>query len=337
MRSRYFLEKQSVEGCFSFFEKCGILKKINTTHTMMQKIFLAVFAMSCLSFGFFPDKNAFAVSCEGAAWGGTYSGECKRTCEFAPKETGVTQAAQCKYDEGELCCVKNPNIGKACTATGVSGVTRSGTCAASASDCAQDQEGVSGNPCSSTNLMCCVPKESSGGACVGTYSSGKQASGTCSEGGACPGGKISVGACQARGTCCASPEGPGGGTTPGGGGGGGGTTPGGGGGGSTGCSGGGMMQIGPTYVPGEACLPKTSISSLLVFLLQWLLYIFGFLSVLAFVVSGIMYVTSAGDDSMIDRAKTYMVWSIVGIIVALSGLVVINAINSWLQNGLRYF
>lgn len=77
-------------------------------------------------------------------------------------------------------------------------------------------------------------------------------------------------------------------------------------------------------------LSNASIYYLISNLLRWLLYIFGFLGVIGFVISGIQYITAAGDDSQIGKAKTNMTWSIVGIIVGLSGLIVVTAVSRWL-------
>lgn len=89
-------------------------------------------------------------------------------------------------------------------------------------------------------------------------------------------------------------------------------------------------------IPNATGLPNKTISSLLVNFLMWLLYIFGTVAVIAFVVSGFLYVTSAGNDSMIDRAKTYMTWSVVGIIVAFSGVIIINAISTFFSGGTKF-
>ena len=85
-------------------------------------------------------------------------------------------------------------------------------------------------------------------------------------------------------------------------------------------------------IVGGVCIPKTtglsatSVSDILVNFMNWLLGIFGFFSVIAFVVSGIQYLTAAGDDDQITTAKRNTKYSIIGIIIALSGLVVFTAI-----------
>lgn len=65
-------------------------------------------------------------------------------------------------------------------------------------------------------------------------------------------------------------------------------------------------------------------------IMNWLLIVVGILGVVAFIISGILYLTSAGDDEQIGKAKKAMVYAIVGIIVSLIGVIVINAINNML-------
>ena len=60
---------------------------------------------------------------------------------------------------------------------------------------------------------------------------------------------------------------------------------------------------------------------------SWLLAIFGFVAVIGFVISGILYFISAGDEDQQERAKRAMIYSITGVIVGLAGLVVIYAVN----------
>lgn len=78
----------------------------------------------------------------------------------------------------------------------------------------------------------------------------------------------------------------------------------------------------------DSLLPDTSIYEIIYNLMQWILGIFAFLSIIAFVVSGIMYLMSAGDQDASKRAKTYMTYSIYGVIIGLAGLVIITAIDA---------
>ena len=85
--------------------------------------------------------------------------------------------------------------------------------------------------------------------------------------------------------------------------------------------------------PDDVGLPKSDLFTVLKNITMWLLGIFGFLAIVSFLISGIMYLTAAGDDSQQERAKNQMIWSIIGVIVGLSGFVVIKAIDTWLKGG----
>ena len=67
--------------------------------------------------------------------------------------------------------------------------------------------------------------------------------------------------------------------------------------------------------------------------MKWLLAILGFIAIIGFVIAGILYLTAAGDEKRIGTAKNAMTYSIVGVIVALVGYVIVGAVDSWLRAG----
>lgn len=75
----------------------------------------------------------------------------------------------------------------------------------------------------------------------------------------------------------------------------------------------------------QSGLANTSVTSLARTIMQWGLGIIGFLAVIGFVVSGILYLTAAGDEDQIGKAKNAMMYSIIGVIVALMGFVILSA------------
>jgi uncharacterized membrane protein len=83
-------------------------------------------------------------------------------------------------------------------------------------------------------------------------------------------------------------------------------------------------------------LPAAPIMTIVGNTVFWLLAILGFIAIIAFLVSGMMYLLSAGDDDMAERAKEALKNSIIGIIVALIGLIVFQAIRAWLS-GATFF
>ncbi|MDD3487208.1 MAG: TrbC/VirB2 family protein [Candidatus Moranbacteria bacterium] len=80
-------------------------------------------------------------------------------------------------------------------------------------------------------------------------------------------------------------------------------------------------------------LPKTALYSIIENTTKWLLSVFGFIAIIGFVLSGIMYLLAAGDEKTQERAKRAMIYSIVGVVVGLGGLVVIYAVNFFLSQG----
>lgn len=84
-------------------------------------------------------------------------------------------------------------------------------------------------------------------------------------------------------------------------------------------------------------LGSQSISAVLTTLMKGLLGLVGFLGIIGFVVSGILYLTAAGDEDQVDKAKKAMLYSIIGVIVALLGWIVITALSTWLASNKTTF
>ena len=85
------------------------------------------------------------------------------------------------------------------------------------------------------------------------------------------------------------------------------------------------------YVPpANTNLSNTSIAAIISNVMMWLLAIIGVIAVIGFVIAGILYLTAAGNEDQIQKAKTAMVYSIIGVIVALLGLVILTAVEAML-------
>jgi hypothetical protein len=83
-----------------------------------------------------------------------------------------------------------------------------------------------------------------------------------------------------------------------------------------------LAQFNP---PGGTNLPSASIFSIIQNIMFYLLAILGFVAVIGFVISGILYLVAAGDEDAQARAKRAMIYSITGVIVGLVGLVILYA------------
>ena len=70
--------------------------------------------------------------------------------------------------------------------------------------------------------------------------------------------------------------------------------------------------------------------------MKWVLAIVGMIGVIAFTISGIKYLLSAGDEKAIESAKNSMKWSIVGVIAALMGYVIIQAVDAMLRESVDF-
>jgi len=73
-------------------------------------------------------------------------------------------------------------------------------------------------------------------------------------------------------------------------------------------------------------LANASFYSIVERVMNWLLGFIGVLGVVAFVIAGIMYLTAAGDEGQTEKAKGIMMYAIIGLVIALIGLVVVNAV-----------
>ncbi|MEK9173950.1 MAG: hypothetical protein AAB845_01665 [Patescibacteria group bacterium] len=77
-------------------------------------------------------------------------------------------------------------------------------------------------------------------------------------------------------------------------------------------------------------LPQGSIIGIIQTAMNWLLAVLGFIGIIAFVIAGILYLTAAGDEKKVGTAKSAMTAAITGIIVALIGFVIIQAVDTFL-------
>lgn len=83
--------------------------------------------------------------------------------------------------------------------------------------------------------------------------------------------------------------------------------------------------------PTNTNLPESDLRTIITNVLNWVLGIFGMIAIIGFVISGIQYILSTGNEKTMDTAKRNMTYCIIGVVVALSGLVIIFAIDRALR------
>jgi cytochrome bd-type quinol oxidase subunit 2 len=86
----------------------------------------------------------------------------------------------------------------------------------------------------------------------------------------------------------------------------------------------------PPQAPGGVPT-ATSASDLILKVINWILAFIGSLAVLMIVVAGVMYITSGGDEGRVDKAKSFLTYSIVGLVVALLGYVIVLTVGNALK------
>ncbi len=62
-------------------------------------------------------------------------------------------------------------------------------------------------------------------------------------------------------------------------------------------------------------------------IIKFLASILAVLAVLVIVIAGILYITSGGDDGRIQTAKNWILYAVIGLIVALLAWVIVNTIG----------
>lgn len=82
---------------------------------------------------------------------------------------------------------------------------------------------------------------------------------------------------------------------------------------------------------GDTGLPSGKISEIITKIMEWLLTMVGIIGVIGFAIAGILYLTAAGDEGKIDKAKNAMLYSIIGVIVAIVGVVALQAAKNLLN------
>ena len=82
--------------------------------------------------------------------------------------------------------------------------------------------------------------------------------------------------------------------------------------------------------PAGTNLPGGTVFNIIKGIMNWLLAIVGIFGVIGFAIAGILYLTGAGDEERINKAKSAMMYAIIGVIVALVGLVALKAAESML-------
>jgi len=89
--------------------------------------------------------------------------------------------------------------------------------------------------------------------------------------------------------------------------------------------------------PSGTGLGEGSVSGIVKNIMNWILMMVGILGVIGFAIAGVLYLTAAGDEDRIKTAKSAMIYSIVGVVVALLGMVILRAVSTMLTGSSTTF
>jgi hypothetical protein len=91
-----------------------------------------------------------------------------------------------------------------------------------------------------------------------------------------------------------------------------------------------LAAAGFSPTPAGANIPGGTITAIIANIMTWLLGLVGFIGVIGFAIAGVLYLTAAGDEDRIAQAKKAMSYSIIGVIVAIVGVVILKAAQTML-------
>jgi uncharacterized membrane protein YjjP (DUF1212 family) len=83
-------------------------------------------------------------------------------------------------------------------------------------------------------------------------------------------------------------------------------------------------------------LPEAPVSAIIGGIFIWIFRILFFISLIGFIIAGLLYLTAAGDEDRISKAKKALTYSIIGVIVGLSGFVIIQAVSYMLSGSYSF-
>ncbi len=76
-----------------------------------------------------------------------------------------------------------------------------------------------------------------------------------------------------------------------------------------------------------------TVSLIVIKVISWLLRILAALAVMVLIIAGMMYILSGGDEGKASTAKTWILYAIIGLIIALLGWVIVNLATQLVKTG----
>lgn len=81
-------------------------------------------------------------------------------------------------------------------------------------------------------------------------------------------------------------------------------------------------------LPSGTGLPHTSVGAVIANVTRFVTGLIAVLTILMIIISGIMYITSAGDSGRVETAKGLLRNSVIGLVIALLAYAIVTAVGS---------
>ncbi|MBD3245196.1 MAG: hypothetical protein GF335_04345 [Candidatus Moranbacteria bacterium] len=72
--------------------------------------------------------------------------------------------------------------------------------------------------------------------------------------------------------------------------------------------------------------------TVVVSIMDFIVMVFAALAVLAFIISGIIYITSSGNDDLMAKSKKSLIYSAIGLVIGALALIIVKLIPVILKN-----
>lgn len=92
-----------------------------------------------------------------------------------------------------------------------------------------------------------------------------------------------------------------------------------------------------TFAPdnNDSGLSDVRVKYILSGVMNWFLMILTVLAVISFIISGFLFITAGSNSAQVEKAKTWLIYAIIGTVVSLSGYIVLNFIDTTLKGNVQ--
>jgi len=91
-----------------------------------------------------------------------------------------------------------------------------------------------------------------------------------------------------------------------------------------------MAQVAPEDIDPVVTFEKEDLVDLLVSFANWTLLLIAIIAVIMIIYGAFIYMTTAGDETKVEKGKNIIIYGIVGVLIAILAFGVISFVNSFI-------